>query len=469
MGQSALKGKKVLLGVCAGIAAYKSIEICRRLVDLGAEVIPILTRDALEFIGPMSLSALASRPVITTIFDPQDPLAHTNLARELDLALVVPATADFIARFRAGMANDALTATLLATTAPVVVAPAMHSQMWEHPATMENIRVLRERNVTVVGPARGRLAGGDSGIGRLSEGSEIIAACDRAVQDRAVQDRAVQDRAVQDRALPDRADQERNLSTVHQSDVIDMAGLRVLITSGGTREPIDPVRYIGNRSSGKQGFAIAQAARASGAEVVLISTSSAFGEFGTFDEDNAYSASSGPGESVVSKVGLRESLSTIEVETAAEMADEVFERLTWFDIAILSAAVADFRPTEVLPHKHKKADGPPTIVLEPTQDILKELGERRREGQVIVGFCAETENLKEQALIKLRSKRADIIVANDVSQPGVGFGFDTNEVLIVTSSSVEPIPLTSKNEVAVEVLKAALGLYRKYNNKELDK
>ncbi len=464
MGQSALKGKKVLLGVCAGIAAYKSIEICRRLVDLGAEVIPILTRDALEFIGPMSLSALASRPVITTIFDPQDPLAHTNLARELDLALVVPATADFIARFRAGMANDALTATLLATTAPVVVAPAMHSQMWEHPATMENIRVLRERNVTVVGPARGRLAGGDSGIGRLSEGSEIIAACDRAVQDR-----AVQDRAVQDRALPDRADQERNLSTVHQSDVIDMAGLRVLITSGGTREPIDPVRYIGNRSSGKQGFAIAQAARASGAEVVLISTSSAFGEFGTSGEDDLHSTSNGPGKSVISKVGDLNSLAVIEVETAGEMADEVLERVTWFDIAILSAAVADFRPTEVLPHKHKKADGPPTIVLEPTQDILKELGERRREGQVIVGFCAETENLKEQALIKLRSKRADIIVANDVSQPGVGFGFDTNEVLIVTSSSVEPIPLTSKNEVAVEVLKAALGLYRKYNNKELDK
>ncbi len=464
MGQSALKGKKVLLGVCAGIAAYKSIEICRRLVDLGAEVIPILTRDALEFIGPMSLSALASRPVITTIFDPQDPLAHTNLARELDLALVVPATADFIARFRAGMANDALTATLLATTAPVVVAPAMHSQMWEHPATMENIRVLRERNVTVVGPARGRLAGGDSGIGRLSEGSEIIAACDRAVQDR-----AVQDRAVQDRALPDRADQERNLSTVHQSDVIDMAGLRVLITSGGTREPIDPVRYIGNRSSGKQGFAIAQAARVGGAEVVLISTSSAFGEFGTSGEDDLHSTSNGPGKSVISKVGDLNSLAVIEVETAGEMADEVLERVTWFDIAILSAAVADFRPTEVLPHKHKKADGPPTIVLEPTQDILKELGERRREGQVIVGFCAETENLKEQALIKLRSKRADIIVANDVSQPGVGFGFDTNEVLIVTSSSVEPIPLTSKNEVAVEVLKAALGLYRKYNNKELDK
>ncbi|HUQ38797.1 MAG TPA: bifunctional phosphopantothenoylcysteine decarboxylase/phosphopantothenate--cysteine ligase CoaBC, partial [Acidimicrobiales bacterium] len=344
---SVLAGRRVVLGVSGGIAAYKAVELCRRLVDAGAHVAPVLTADATRFVGALTFSALASEPAQTALFDGEHVIPHTRLGQGADVIVIAPATARVIGAYAAGISDDLLTATLLATRAPVVICPAMHTEMWEHPAVQDNLALLRRRGVHVVDPAVGRLAGGDEGAGRLADPDVILTAAERA------------------------------LTTP------DLEGFTVLVTAGGTREAIDPVRVITNRSSGKQGHAIAEEANARGAKVVLVTT-----------VDRPVS----PGVEVV------------RVASAAEMEDAVMPRSAAADVVVMAAAVADFRPARVAAQKIKKGEAAaPTIALEPTHDFLVDLGRQKRPGQVIVGFAAETESLRENALGKLERKHLDLI------------------------------------------------------------
>ena len=386
-----LAGRRVVLGVCGGIATYKAAELCRRLVDAGALVRPVMTPDATRFVGEVTLSALATEPALTSLWEGTDPVPHIRLARWADLVLVAPATARLLAAYATGLADDLLTATLLATGAPVVVCPAMHSEMWGHPAVRDNIALLRRRGVHIVDPEVGRLAGGDVGPGRLAGIDQIVSAAERVL-------------------------------SAHR----DLSGVRVLVTAGGTREPLDPVRFIGNRSSGKQGHALADEAAARGAQVTLVTTAE---------------RPAGPGVTVV------------EVETAAEMEQAVLPVGAEADVVIMAAAVADFRPKVSAEQKLKRSDGVPEVVLEPTHDILATLGQRKRPGQVLVGFAAETHDERPEALRKLRHKRLDLVVANDVLAPGAGFGHDTNVVLLLgADGSEQAVPLSDKREVARVVI-----------------
>lgn len=393
----ALAGKRIVLGVTGGIAAYKAIEVCRRLVDAGAHVAPIMTKGAEHFVGRTTLSALASEPVQSSLWDEDSPIPHTRLGQGADLVLVVPATARLVGAYAAGISSDLLTATLLATRAPVVVCPAMHTEMWEHPAVQENLVTLRRRGVQIVEPEAGRLAGGDVGRGRLAAPESIVAAVERVLGGG------------------------------------DLVGRRVLVTAGGTREPIDAVRVIANRSSGKQGYAIAAEAAARGAMVTLIST-----------------------VELAAPAGVVE---VVPVETAAEMDEAVRGRAGSADIVVMAAAVADFRPVAAAPGKLKKDQGAPEIRLEPTVDILAGLGAAKRSGQVLVGFAAETSDVLVNAQSKLERKNLDLIVANDVSQPGVGFQHDTNAVTIVRRNDGPiTVGLTDKRQIAAAVLDAAVAL-----------
>ncbi|MGH1505201.1 MAG: bifunctional phosphopantothenoylcysteine decarboxylase/phosphopantothenate--cysteine ligase CoaBC [Acidimicrobiales bacterium] len=387
-----LAGKRVVLGVTGGIAAYKSVEVCRRLIDLGAHVAPILTTSASRMIGESTFRALASEPPKSSIFDDADPSPHTTLGQGADLVLVCPATARILSDARSGRSADLLAATLLATEAPVLMAPAMHTEMWEHPAVQENLTVLASRGVHFVGPDEGPLAGGDIGRGRLAAPADVVAAA----------------------------------AAILMPTVPDLAGRRVLVTAGGTREALDPVRFIGNRSSGKQGYALAAEAAARGAEVVLVTT---------VDREPA------PG------------VERVDVVTAAEMEAAVLDRAADCDAVIMAAAVADFRPVAVATSKIKKGDGVPTIELERTTDILAALGAAKPVGQVLVGFAAETDDLAANAVGKLERKRADYIVGNDVGAPGVGFGHDTNAVTIFGSDgTATEVALSDKGEIARAVL-----------------
>jgi phosphopantothenoylcysteine decarboxylase/phosphopantothenate--cysteine ligase len=377
----------VVLGVSAGIAAYKAVEVCRRLVDAGVHVAPILTERATRFVGKATFDALGSEPAQITLWDEASPIPHTRLGQGADLIVVAPATADLLARYVGGLADDLLTATLLATVAPVLVCPAMHTEMWEHPAVQHNLSVLRSRGVGVVDPEDGRLAGGDVGTGRMAEPSVIVA-------------RALEALEALGRPGAQAGAQVRSSGGPTSSD---LAGHRIVVSAGGTREPIDPVRFITNRSSGKQGHALADAAARRGGEVVLVTTST---------------RPVAPGVKVE------------RVETAAEMEASVLANAERADVVIMAAAVADFRPKVVTDTKLHKADGIPDLILEPTADILAELGRRHRPGQVLVGFAAETDHVSERARSKLVAKGADLMVANDVSAPGVGFDHDTNEVTI---------------------------------------
>jgi phosphopantothenoylcysteine decarboxylase/phosphopantothenate--cysteine ligase len=393
-----LEGKRVVLGVSGGIAAYKAVEVCRRLVDAGAHVIPVLTDGALHFIGRTTFDALASERAWTSLWEETHPIPHTHLGQTADLVLVAPATARVLGLYAAGISEDLLTNTLLATRAPVLVCPAMHTEMWEHPAVQENLRVLRARGVHVVEPEVGRLAGGDVGAGRLAEPEAIVEAVTQL------------------------------LRAPSGGATADLTGRRVIVTAGGTREPIDPVRFIGNRSSGKQGHAVAEEAAARGAKVTLVTT-----------------------------VDLPTSLGidVVRVDTAAEMEHAVLSRADGADIVVMAAAVADFRPVHVADAKIKKDGGAPEVVLEATTDILAELGARRRPGQVLVGFAAETDDLRENAVDKLRRKGIDLIVGNDVSAPGVGFEHDTNAVVILgAEGGVTEVPLSDKRAIARAVLDA---------------
>jgi phosphopantothenoylcysteine decarboxylase / phosphopantothenate---cysteine ligase len=397
-----LRGKHIVLCVSGGIAAYKAVELCRLLVDAGAHVAPVMTADAEHFIGKTTLSALASEPVHTTLWDDANPIPHTRLAQRADLIVVAPATARVIGSYSAGISSDFLTATLIATRAPVLVCPAMHTEMWEHASVQENIATLRRRGVHILDPETGRLAGGDVGAGRLAEPQRIFTEVEQLL-------------------TPG-----------------DLYGAHVVVTAGGTREPIDAVRVIANRSTGKQGYAIAIEAVARGAKVTLISTADLPTPFG---------------------------VSLVQVETAQQLMDAVNVEAKSADVVIMAAAVADVRPVRAAAHKFKKdpltglISDLGTIELEATPDILAGLGKNKPAGQVLVGFAAETENLVANAQSKLERKGADLIVANDVSQDGVGFAHATNAVTLVARGA-EPVEvaLTDKRSIARSVLNAVVAI-----------
>ena len=387
-----VRGRRIVVGISGGIAAYKAVEVIRRLVDAGAHVAPIMTEDAHRFIGPVTVSALSSEPVHTSLWDDASPIPHTRLGQTADLIVVAPATARVIAAYAMGFSQDLLVATLIATRAQVVICPAMHTEMWEHPSVQDNLALLRSRGVIVVDPQEGRLAGGDIGTGRLADPETILSAIDSALS----------------------------------VGARDMDGLSVLVTAGGTREPIDAVRVIANRSSGKQGYAIAEEAQWRGASVTLIST---------------VDRPSTTGVNVVS------------VETAQQMLDAVSVHAPVSDVVVMTAAVADFRPVQAAEGKIKKHKGIPEITLEATPDILASLGSSKPVGQTLVGFAAETDDVVANAKGKLERKNLDIVVANDVSAPGVGFGHDTNAVTILSADGSQiQVELANKHAIATAIL-----------------
>jgi phosphopantothenoylcysteine decarboxylase/phosphopantothenate--cysteine ligase len=390
---------RIVLGVSGGIAAYKAAEIARSLIRNGHEVQAVLTRSAEEFIRPLTFASLTGRKVITEIFSSASPEAtlsssveHIGVAQEHDLLLVAPATANVLAKFAHGLADDFLSTMYLAFRGPVVLAPAMNNNMWDHEATRANVATLRARRHTVVDPDEGFLACGTIGAGRLAENGRIVDAVERALR----------------------------------PPVRDLAGETILITAGPTQEPLDPVRYLSNRSSGKMGYALAQAAVERGAKVILVS---------------------GP-VNIEPPLGVE----LVRVRTAQEMHDAVFAQLAPATVVIKCAAVADFRPPVESQHKIKKTAARVSLELEPTPDILAELGKKRGD-RLLIGFAAETENLRESARRKLETKNCDMVVANLVGQPGSGFEGDENEVLLVLrSGEFVGLARASKREIANGIL-----------------
>ncbi|MGH2730026.1 MAG: bifunctional phosphopantothenoylcysteine decarboxylase/phosphopantothenate--cysteine ligase CoaBC [Actinomycetota bacterium] len=394
MDAAGVQGRKILLCVTGGVAAYKVAFVARSLAQLGADVRVIMTRTAERFVGAQTFAALTGNPVATELFGAGPDVPHVELARGADLVIVAPATANALAKIALGFADDLFSAVLLTARCPIVVAPAMHTEMWEHPATRAHVATLLERGVTIVGPASGALSSGDEGIGRMVEPSEIT---DEAV-----------------RAL-----------TGSQ----DLAGRRVLVSAGGTQEPIDPVRFIGNRSSGLMGFAIAAEALRRGAKVTLVT---------------------GP-----TNVPVPPGVDLVRVQTADEMREAVLATAADADVIVKAAAVADFKPRAHVDHKLKKALGPPEVTLVPTPDILSELGaspELRKPGGLLVGFAAETEpdpaRLAEVGREKRAAKGADVIVANDVSSPDSGFDVATNRAVIVGPDGATDVGLVTKVALA---------------------
>jgi phosphopantothenoylcysteine decarboxylase/phosphopantothenate--cysteine ligase len=398
---------KVALGVTGGIAAYKAAEIVRLLQDRGIRVQVVMTRAAQEFVRPLTFAALSGEKVITGMFsaagkpeEEQNPnidsaIEHIAVAQSIDALLVAPATADVLAHFAQGIASDFLTTLYLATTAPVVVAPAMNVNMWNHAATQANLEILRQRGVKIVEPGSGYLACGMTGSGRLAENEAIVLAV---------------------------------LEALGASQ--DLSGETILITAGPTREKIDPARYLTNRSSGRMGYAVAEAALRRGARVLLVS-----------------------GPTSLTPPAAAE---LTPVESAEQMCDAVLNLLPQSTIVIKTAAVSDYRAKSISAQKIKRK-GPLTLELEPTADILKEIS-LRKHSQIIVGFAAETENVLENARQKLAAKQLDAIVVNDVAREGIGFDSDRNEVTIITHDEVVEIPETTKWEVAQRVLDQVVRL-----------
>ena len=396
-----LKGKRILLGVTGSIAAYKAVEILRELTKRGAEVQVVMTEAATKFVTPLTFETLSRQEVLLDMWSLaySHRIGHIEATARADLFVVAPATARTIARLALGLADDFLSCIYLASRCPILVAPAMDSDMFEHPALQENLKRLRDRGVHMVGPASGELASGLVGPGRLVEPPEIVEAI------------------------------ERILATAG-----DLADEVVLVTAGPTREPLDPVRYLSNRSSGKMGYAMAEAAAARGARVILVS---------------------GP-----TALTPPQGVDVIHVETAQQMHDAVLAKLTAATVVIKAAAVADYRPKQVAGRKIKKDEAVPQVTLEPTPDILAEVGKRKGR-RILVGFAAETEDLVENARRKLQRKNLDLMVANDVSQPGAGFDADTNAVKILDAQGkVEELPLQSKRSVADRVLDRVVGLLK---------
>ncbi len=387
--------KRVVLGVSGSIAAYKAADLASQLVKSGVEVFPVITAGAARFVQPATFRALTHHPCPVDLFEEPFPgeIAHIWLARHCDLFAIVPASMNVIARLANGLAEDMLTAAALACTAPILLAPGMNTGMWNNPATQSNLAKLRDYGYYFIEPVTGRLACRTEGVGRMADVPTIFAAIQEMLH--------------------------RNMS---------LSGKRVLVTAGPTREPLDPVRYLSNRSSGKMGYALAEAAKLRGADVTLVSGPTAL---------------SAPG-----------GIERVRVETAAEMADAVLSRSASADIIFAAAAVSDYRPA-VAEQKLKKTGNEASLTLTQTPDILAELGRRKPAGQTLVGFAAETEHLLDHARRKLGAKNLDWIVANDVTQAGAGFDGDTNIVTLLGASGQEiALPLLTKREVAERVLDA---------------
>ena len=416
-----LNGKKIVLGVTGGIAAYKCVDLASRLRKKGAEVHVILTRGAQNFVTETAMREISGNPVITSMWGEihNYDVEHIALATLADVVLIAPATANVLAKAAAGIADDMLTTTVLATRAPIFFAPAMNSNMYENPVTQQNITTLQQRGWQLIPPASGHLACGTSGIGRMPEPAELVEVLENYL--------AAEGGSVES------ADGNTMDNTMGNIMGSTMQGLKLLVTAAGTREPIDPVRYIGNRSSGKMGYAIADAAARLGAEVTLISGPSA----------------------LQPPAGVE----FFGVESAREMRQLVQERFPACDIVIKAAAVADYRVKNVSDQKIKKNDAELTLVLEKNPDILKELGEMKQPHQTLVGFAAETQNLLQYAKGKLEKKNLDMIVANDVSKPQAGFNVDTNLIkLLKRDGSIEELPLMSKKELAYIILERVMKL-----------
>jgi phosphopantothenoylcysteine decarboxylase/phosphopantothenate--cysteine ligase len=406
-------GRRVALGVSGGIAAYKAVEVLRGLQRAGCEVRVGMTKRACEFVTPLTFRALSGAHVVVDDYAPDnpDPIAHITFSQTVDLFVVAPATANVLAKFANGVADDFLTSTYLASNAPVLVAPAMNTTMLLHPATQRNLARLRADGVRVVEPDAGEMACGTVGPGRLSEPGIIVAAALEILKEGGAR-------------------------------ASDFAGERVLITAGGTREEIDPVRFISNHSSGRMGFALAEAARARGAEVTVVAGST--------------SAEAPPGVRVVRAV------------SAAEMRDAVAREVAGATVFIAAAAVADYRPAERAANKLKKTGEALTLTLEPTPDILDEVSRTRRDGLLVVGFAAETERVVENARAKLERKGLDAVVANDLTQDGAGFDKETNVITLLARDRQDPatLPLMSKLEAAHRVLDEVARLRKAMPNAE---
>jgi phosphopantothenoylcysteine decarboxylase/phosphopantothenate--cysteine ligase len=399
-----VQGRRIVLCVTGGIAAYKVAYVARDLALMGADVRVVMTRNAQHFVGPQTFAALTGNPVSTELFGAGADVPHVELARGADLVVVAPATANAVAKMALGFADDLFSATVLTARCPILIAPAMHTEMWEHPATQVNVRSLLERGVVLIGPEAGPLSSGDEGVGRMSEPDGIVAAVADLL-----------------------------------SHGAQLAGRRILVTAGGTQEPIDPVRFIGNRSSGMMGFKIAEEAVRRGAKVTLVA---------------------GP-TNLVPPAGVN----LVRVKTAQEMRDSVLAEAPAADAIVKAAAVADFRPEAHADQKLKKAEGAPNVTLVPTADILAELGADsglRKAGGVLVGFAAETEpdpgRLADLARSKLLSKGADVIVANDVSSPDSGFDVPTNRAVIADRRGVTELGLVTKTQLAKAVVDEVAGM-----------
>ena len=395
-----LEGKQVVLGVTGGIAAYKACELCSRLKKAGAQVYVIMTKNACQFVSPLTFETLSNHPVVTDTFARPETweVEHVALAKRADVFVIAPATANILAKMAHGIADDMLSTTVLATRAPILAAPAMNTGMWENQATQENVALLRKRGVQFVGPEGGYLACGDTGAGRMSEPKDIFTAVEALL-----------------------------------SPAQDMAGLSVLVTAGPTREPLDPVRYITNRSSGKMGYAIAAAARKRGAKVTLVS---------------------GP-----TSLPAPEHVELVSILSTQDLYDAMTARCETADVIIQAAAPADFTPEKVAAQKIKKqGDGQLTVSFRQTPDVAAAVGSLKKPGQTIVGFAAETQDILKNANAKLKKKNLDMIVANDVTQPGAGFDVDTNVVTFVTKETKETLPCMQKSQVADELLNRVLAL-----------
>lgn len=394
-----LSGKTVVLGVTGGIAAYKACELTSRLRKAGAQVYVVMTKNACEFVAPLTFETLSNHPVVTDTFARPEKweVEHVALAKRADVFVIAPATANIMAKLAVGLADDMLSTTALATRAPLLIAPAMNTGMWENAATRQNVETLRARGARLIGPEGGFLACGDQGAGRMSEPETIFDAI---------------------------------AETLARTE--DMRGLRVLVTAGPTREKIDPVRYLTNRSSGKMGYAVAQAAAERGARVTLVS---------------------GP-----VRLAAPAGVEMVPVVSTQDLYNEMTRRCGEADVIVQAAAPADFTPVSAAEHKLKKQGGDMTLALRETPDVAAAVGRLKREGQTLVGFAAETDNVLENAGGKLLKKRLDMIVANDVTAPGAGFDVDTNVVTFITRDARETLPLMSKREVAQRLLSRVLAL-----------
>ncbi len=399
---SEMKKPCVVLGVTGGIAVYKACELLRLLQKRGIDVFVVMTQNACRFVAPLTFETLSGHPVAVDTFDrPQTwEVEHITLAKRADLFLIAPATANIMGKMACGIADDMLSTTVMATRAPVLVAPAMNTGMWENAAVQQNVKTLRARGVEIVAPVSGHLACGDSGAGKLEDVAVIA---------------------------------ERACELLFAKK--DMEGLRVMVTAGPSREALDPVRYISNRSSGKMGYAIAQAAQKRGAEVTLLS---------------------GP-VAIEAPQGVK----LVPFTTTQELLDRASELAQEQDLLIQAAAPADYRAKEIAPQKIKKQGGEPmTFTLVENPDVAATLGKAKRSGQVFVGFAAETNDVLAHARDKLARKNLDMIVANDVTRPGAGFDVDTNIVTLITKDGQEALPMMSKAEVAQRILDRALALRR---------